>query len=354
MKIKTNHNKHYQKTYNHCFLRRVLIFSYILIAINLQAQNINPNLHFITPEDFGCISDNIKSATTNAINLQKAIDYASKKGVTLISSANKKYYIDRALIINDFINIDFGRGTIIATDSINMIVIKNGKACKWAGSIKNIRLDMNRKATIGFLGEKCIKLKIMDGEIVNIGDNCIGLCIKTGYEIFIENIHFKGSEKNATGIKIETNDCHISDCVMIDCHTAIFNTGSNFYERIHAWMGKRWIRGSTFFKCSGSPIFLSQCFSDTFDKTFDIIDKVELHISQLKLFHNTNMWKNCNKDINPTLFYFRHQSTIKESQIKLLDSYIGNLIINKKTKENKQQISNFKDINLSIIESTIK
>lgn len=346
-------NKYSKKMFHHIYLKIIIIFVLYFSITTLHAQNKNPNLYYITPEDFDCISDDSQYASQNAINLQRAIDYACEKGLTLVSSANKKYYINKSLIIKDFINIDFGRGTIIATDSINMIIIDNGKACKWAGSIKNIRLDMNRKAITGFLGEKCIKLKISDGEIVNIGEKSIGLFIKTGYEVFVENMHFLGDQKNSIGIKIQTSDCHFYDCVMIDCYTAVFNIGSNFYERIHAWMGERWIIGSTFFKCSGYPIFLNQCFSDTFDKTFDIIDKVELHITQLKLYHNINMWKNYSKNINPTLFNFRYHSSLKDSQIKLIDSYIGNLIIDKERKENKQKISNFENINLNIIESTI-
>lgn len=339
--------------FHHIYLKIIIIFVLCFSITTLHAQNKNPNLYYITPEDFDCISDDSQYASQNAINLQRAIDYACEKGLTLVSSANKKYYINKSLIIKDFINIDFGRGTIIATDSINMIIIDNGKACKWAGSIKNIRLDMNKKAKTGILGKNCIKLKISDGEITNFSENGVGLCIKTGYEVFVENFHFLGNQKNTIGIIIQTSDCHISDCVMINCHTAIFNKGSNFYERIHSWMTASLVVGSTFFKCSGSPIFLSQCFSDTFDKTFDIIDKTELHITQLKLFHNINMWKNCKESINPTLFYFRDHTSMKDSQIKLINSHIGNLILNKKNKDNKQKISNFENINLNIIESTI-
>lgn len=344
--------KEIKKSY-HQYLSKALFFFNLFIVITLNAQNKDYNPYYITPEDFGCISDDSQHATKNAINLQKAIDYACEKGLTLISSANKKYYINKSLTIKNFINIDFGRGTIIASDSINMIIISNGKSCKWAGSIKNIRLDLNRKAKVGFLGEKCIKLKISDGEIVNIGEKGIGISIKTGYEVFVENMHFLGDQKSSTGIKVQTSDCHFSDCVMIDCYTAIFNIGSNFYERIHAWMGERWIIGSTFFKCSGYPIFLNQCFSDTFDRTFDIIDKTELHITQFKLFQNINMWKNYKENINPTLFYFRYYTSIKDSHIKLIDSHIGKLIIDKESKENKQKTSNFENINLSTIESTI-
>ena len=45
---------------------------------------------------------------------------------------------------------------------------------------------------------------------------------------------------------MRTSDCHISDCVMIDCHTAVDNAGCNFYSRIHAWMTVKHIEGSIF------------------------------------------------------------------------------------------------------------
>lgn len=58
-----------------------------------------------------------------------------------------------------------------------------------------------------------------------------------------------GWTKGRFGIDIKTHDCHFSDCVMINCHTAIICSGTNVFDRIHARMGSngKWLENSVFF-----------------------------------------------------------------------------------------------------------
>lgn len=306
----------------------------------LYAQQPQWSNYYVTPEMFGCISDNPKVASINSKGLQKAIDYAIEKGVTLVSAKNKKYYIDKGLVIEDHLNIDFGKATIVATDTMCMLTFENGMARQYAGSIRNFRLDMNNKARIGIYCKNTIKLRFTDGEIVGIKNEGIGFYMEKGYEVFVDNLHFLGEQNYATGIMMRTSDCHISDCAMINCHTAIDNLGCNFYSRIHAWMTAHYIEGSTFYRSRGGLAYLSQCFGDTFDRAFDIAGISELHISQFRIFHNKKMWKAPYERLSPVVFYFANSSVANKSYITLIDSNIRGLVLEGKNRQLFTNIEN--------------
>lgn len=276
-----------------------------------------------------------KQAPNNSVALQNAINYCIKNGSKLTSIASHTYYINKGLIISGYINIDFGGAVIVATDTICMLTFKNGVARKYAGNIRNFHLDMNNKAKIAIYCENAIKLHFTDGEIVGIKNGGIGFYTGKGYEVFVDNIHFHGGQNNATGIMMRTGDCHFSDCVIINCHTAIDNLGCNFYCRIHAWMTAHYhyIKGSTFYRSRGGLAYLSQCFWDTFDHVFDIAGASELHISQFRVFHNKIMWKNPYEKLSPVVFYFANSSVANKSYITLIDSNIGGLVLSGKNRQ---------------------
>lgn len=321
---------------------------FIAITTKINADNIFP---IVTPESFGCISDDIKAANDNAKRMQDAINYCIKNGAKLESSANKTYYINKGLQISGFINIDMGCATIVATDSINILnIISTNRVERWNGVIRNFRLDLNNIARCGINCFYASKLHITDGEIVGIGNKAIGVNIEKGYELLIDNIHFHGSAINSRGIKISTSDCHFSDCILINCFIAIDNQGSNFYNRIHAWMLSQYIHGSIFFNNRGGLVFLSQCFSDTYDRTFEIDAESELHLSQLRLYHNKIMWIKPYDNVAPTLFYFKNLDIAEKTKISLIDSKIGNLILNKK---NRQKFSNIEKCKVDTLGTSI-
>lgn len=130
---------------------------------------------------------------------------------------------------------------------------------------------------------------------------------------------------------------------MIDCYTAVDNRGSNFFERIHAWMLPRYIHGSTYFRNRGGGVFLNQCFCDTYDKAFVVDNVCEMHISQLKLIHNKIMWKESYDKVNPIVFDFKSDEVASMSKISLLDSYIGGLWLGNKERQvfSKRKIPGF-------------
>lgn len=323
-------------------------FFFILLLCLLSVSGFCRNLkksYYVTPEDFGCISGDIRKAAYNTQKLQEMVDYAISNGKEIIGNASKKYYIADGLLINGPVKIDFNRATLVATDTIDMVVLQ-GKHREYGGVISGLHLDLNNVAKSGINGVCAIKVRITDCNITGIPQNGVGLTIEKGYEVFVDNVHFEGGDYKATGLRANTADCHFSDLVMIDCHTAVDNRGINYYERIHAWMGEKgkWIDGSVFFKIRGiGPIFLNQCFCDTYEIGIQVCCKTNLFISQLRNFQNKEMWQRDSEKVHPVFFQFSNESIAEQSYIALDNSYIGGLYLNN---QNKQLFSNLKKHNI--------
>lgn len=307
--------------------------------------------NFVTPEMFGCKSNDAGAADRNVEGLQKAINTAVEEGKTLTASPGKTYYISKGLTMGAYLNMNFGGATIVATKPMSMITINNTATERLAGVISNFRLDLNNVAGCGINCESIIKMHFTDAEIFNIGQGATGMNIKKGYEAFVDNIHFRGSANGSTGIAVNTSDCHISDCVMIDCHTAVKNTGSNYYTRIHAWMTGKHLLTSEFFNITGSPVFLSQCQCDTFDYGIVVSGNTQLHVSDLKLFQNLIFWNMDASDIHPYLFKFASQEVANNSKVTLINSYVGSLM---KDGKNRQLFSNLENHHVEMIGTTIQ
>lgn len=310
-------------------MKRVLLIILVQIFFSVGLDAKRSGGVFVTPEDFGCVSGDIRKADHNAQRLQRMVDYASERGLKIVAKANKEYFISRSIIISSPVSIDFNRATLIATDTFSIIKVKSGKGRQFSGSISGISFNLNNKAKSGLTLDNAIKLHVSDCWFYKIPSLGTGLLVEKGYEVFCNNLHLEGGEKGAIGIVVKTHDCHFSDCAIIDCSTAVENCGCNFFDRIHAWMGYggRWLKGSTFFKIkTKGPVFLNQCFSDTFDKVFDICCTTNLVVSQHRNFHNKGMWnKKKIEIINPVIFYFEDDSICVSSNVYITDSYIDGL-----------------------------
>lgn len=332
--------------------RLLFIVGYLYIIIGVHAETlISVSDYFVTPEMYGVKSGICEDPVSNADSLQLAVDCAISTGRKLVSRGDKYYYIGKSIHINGALEADWGRATIVATDTINMIEIDYKTQIKWFGCLSGFVLDMNGIAKRGIHCSNAVKMHITDGDIKNISRGGIGLQIDNGYEMVVDNVHFDAVADYATGLKITTSDCHFSDCIMINCKTAIDNYGSNMYDRIHAWIGNKgdWLRGSVFFLSRGGESFLSQCCSDTFEKVFLITTPVNLFISQHKNFHNTKMWKMDPESISAVMFCFSEERAAKNSKIYLNNSSIGGLFLGGK---NRQSFSNYDG--LGIISSACK
>ena len=75
------------------------IMAFCCIFVSSYAQSLKEPI-VVTPEDFGCISNDLKEADGNSVKMQKMIDYAIKNGFKIVSRPDKSYYISKSLVIN--------------------------------------------------------------------------------------------------------------------------------------------------------------------------------------------------------------------------------------------------------------
>ena len=219
----------------------------------------------IVPEVFGAYAD---GEHHDSEVLQNVIDYCISNQIKLESPSNKTYLINDSLLFTDKIDMDFNNSTIKTNSAIDMLVFNYPSGNEYQGFLKNIVIDMNSIATIGIHGIRIIKKLISGITIKNITG--IGYQIDLGYEVIFENSHLYGSSNTSVGLALYKGDCHYKDLIMIDVHTGIIASSTNFYSRIHAWIKTReLIPNSIFMKCvSTSHSFLNQCYSDTYHYSF--------------------------------------------------------------------------------------
>lgn len=321
------------------FYRLTLLNISLLFVLNGICQ-VKTSPKILTPEYFGCKENDKSAAYSNAACMQKAFDFCSQNGIKLQFSPNARFYLGKGLNLKDFVCIDFEGATLVATDTIKVLTITQSESKRWKGCLRNCRIELANIGKCGIYCPQVSKFHITDCEIASIGKYAVGVNIEHGFEVFVDNVHFEGWDIYSTGIKVTTNDCHFSDCVMIDCYTAIDNSGSNFYERMHAWMLPRYIIGSTYFRNRTGLTFLNQCFCDTYANAFAIDDVCEMHIAQLKLYHNKDIWKKPYDKINAMVFNFKNFHTATGSKIYISDSCIGELYLEGK---DRQVFSNIKN-----------
>jgi len=221
----------------------------------------------ITPEQFGVYGVDTTDPiiiSNNTLQLQKAINFCQNKGCTLTSSEGKVYTINAPLNFTNALNINFNKGTIKQTTANTAVNVSQPGTHNYMGNIRGIRIDCNSIATLGIFVTSAQKTMFSDIEIDNITGT--GLEVDSGYELFFNNMHFKGNGINAIGITMKTSDCHFTDIIGIDLRRMIYLpvSTSNVWTRIHAWISTPdYLLNSTFMIIHGGVQFLESCFSDT-------------------------------------------------------------------------------------------
>ena len=311
---------------------------------NLVAELIINDLYV---EQLGAKGDGITDDTTI---LQNAINYCITNQLTLKSRGNKTFLITSSLNFNNKIDMDFNNSTIITNSAIDMLVFNYITGNEYQGFLKNIVIDMNSIATIGIHCIRVVKKLISGITIKNISG--IGYQIDLGNEVIFENSHLYGNDSslNSIGLRLLKGDCHYKDLIMIDVHTAIWSSSTNFYSRIHAWIKtKALIPDSIFMKCdTGSTHFLNQCYSDTYGYSFYVSSGARIKLTEHYNFNNANIMTPDTITANGGYIYmfyytdkeYSRYTTISNSRIQ---GYPDNLSLAKFTNINYNEILSFVD-----------
>lgn len=250
---------------------------------NLVAELIIDDLYI---EQIGAKGNGINNDTTI---LQTAINYCINKKITLKSRGGKTFLISSSLNLNNKIDIDFNNSTITTNSAIDMLVFNYATGNEYQGFLKNIVIDMNSVANIGIHGVRIVKKLISGITIKNITKTAYQM--DGGNEVIFKDSHFYGTSNTSVGLRLNKGDCHYNDIIMIDVHTAIIASSTNFYSRIHAWIKtKELIPNSIFMRCtSTSQSFLNQCYSDTYHYGFYVENDHRIKLTEHYNYNNQNI-----------------------------------------------------------------
>ena len=225
--------------------------------------------------------DEFEGANDSEI-LQNAINYAIENNLKLVSKT-QTYTVDRTILINGKVNIDFNNSTIRATSSEPVIEINHNGNNTFNGKIENLIIDCNNISNLGlkltFSQRREFKtVKIIN--INNVGIQCdLGNVNKFSY-IWLEGSKFK---VGTIGFKNNVYDNVISHMDIINCHVSIeHNSGNCFYSECHGFITNPTVmwKDSIFFKMNSyHHVILDKCYPDTQQIFYYLGDKGKLCIT---------------------------------------------------------------------------
>lgn len=222
----------------------------------------------INVKQFGAKGDGIKN-DTDAI--QEAINYAeSIKGKLYIPDGT---YIIDGITIDDFIDVECVGVLTASSDCTNVVTVnvpyfyQSGTFSTWHKiSRMQFRIDGNDYAKVGINALQANHCIIGYGTVI-YGITDYG--IKMGQpnpEFLIDGVFIEGAGNTCVGI-LTADDSEIRNVIIKDAHIAIDSSYSCFINNVHAWVTRN-PEGSIFIKHNGGTLFVSDCYSDTYQYTF--------------------------------------------------------------------------------------
>ena len=179
-------------------------------------------------------------------NLNTLLGKAKTKKLKVVFNSSSTYLISAPLNVAN-LDIDFNYATfkVYGNETIDNVINVNNT--NYYTTLRNLNIDATH-ATVGLDLIQARKCYIENVNITNISN--IGIRQTGGYETKITHCNLTGDgTSHCYGIYAYGHDNTYNDFVMIDCYTAIYNRGLNFYNDIHAWL-------------SNADLFYHSCFMD--------------------------------------------------------------------------------------------
>ena len=284
--------------------------------------------NFITPERFGCIGD---GETDDTENFKKFIAYLKQNNVSGYCLTSKTYLLSKQIDITKC-SINFNKSTIKAKEGFNgssilyyQDSVNTTEDYTHFTVIEKLSLDCNNIPNlVGILMPYVFKCTLRDCMIYN----CCRSCLKVtgGAELFVDECHLIGNRNyQQYGIEITTSDCHFTNIVIIDCHTAIYNEGSNFYSLVHGWKSKN-IKGSVFMLSHSGYCQMSQCSIDTYETGIYIQTDRGVIFDNGTYFNNNDLY---DSDVFPTFLKYTNSASYYSQKTIISNSEIRSNVTNK-------------------------
>lgn len=274
-------------------------FDYLKEFDNLQ-DFITYSQNEVSPELFGAVGDGIYDDTEA---LQSAIDYCFKNGVQLKLRSGKTYCISKPLNLSNtaVLIIDGSWSTLKAKKTMNYMLTYDGSANTKNDVktvVKNITADCNGVA--GFIDlVYSFKFNLENFLVKNCKTTAIN--VQKGGSFVCQNGTIVGDcTPDSRAIYNATSDCHFTELVIVDMKKAIFNGGTNFYSKVHAWLTGN-VSNSIFFSHFAGFASLSQCQCDTYETGYLLRTSYDLSLNSCTYYNNYHLY---DSDIVPVIFKF--------------------------------------------------
>lgn len=240
---------------------------------------------------FGAVGDGTTDDTTA---LQNALNYCADKNIPFRAGCGKQYKITSKLSISKAVDCDWNWSTLKTSSSIGSVieidVDNNSEAIgHWYGQIKNLIIDAPT-ANCGLYLKYGRKWKVSNIRFENV--KTVAVQIDGGYENVFNDIHINGvatgTAYNAHGIEVYTGDCHFTDIMIINCKVAIIATlGATYFTRVHAWASETSAIANSIYAKIAGICFFTDCYVDTFQYGFNIINDVAVTINGCMAMYNS-------------------------------------------------------------------
>lgn len=261
---------------------------------------INHSQSEIFPEIFGAVGNGIYDDTDA---LQSAINYCIANGTQLKLQNGKTYCISKSLNLSNTaaLIIDGNWATLKAIKTMDYMISYDGSANTKNDVktvVKNITADCNGVA--GFIDlVYSFKFNLENFLIKNCKTTAIN--IQKGGSFVCQNGTIVGDcTPDCRAIYNATSDCHFSEIVIIDMKKAVFNGGTNFYSKVHAWLTGN-VANSTFFSHFAGFASLSQCQCDTYETGYLMRTSYDLSLNSCTYYNNYHLY---DSDTTPVVFRF--------------------------------------------------
>ena len=204
-----------------------------------------------------------KNNTNSTTQLQKAINISNEKGVKITSKFKNTYLINSQLVNNNRVIIDFNGATIKANTSLENMLYNNNTSDtreSWNSIIKNLVLDGDSKANIGF-NEHYNKWGFYENiQIIN----CLqyGLYVNNSHETTFNQFKIQNCD---TALYNNSSDLHYSRFECRYCRICISNhEGNVIYDNFHAWIQDTEMLANSIFADLYAKAIFTNCYVDTY------------------------------------------------------------------------------------------
>ena len=265
---------------------------------------------------FGAIGDGI---TDDSDSIQRCFDYAFSNNKLVVADSGKTYKISKQIRITNPPKIDFNSSIIKVVnetiiDSVLYVDLRKNTTNDYFGYIKNVIIDCNNKAKIGFVLQQGRKGMINNIEVYNPSE--VGYHIEACHELDAKVIR---GENCPIMLRVNSSDTNFNGVYGRYCNKFIENLGySNYYSNLHAWCNENTYSDSVFFTTRRS-CFIQNGYSDTYETSFSYKSNCTVMLNSMYWFWNTTLVPISDK---PILFDFGEYIEAS-ANLRILNSFVN-------------------------------